>query len=273
MVSSWTHTIPACENILRHNPKVIKQCKRRRSIISLLLHMMHQSRLRALKGLLNCNMSMVFTILCVTNQGKAINSTSILQRKHIFANWFSKQKKLTFGNTQEFKIMSKGKGINFHGSKTDKGYDYWNTILQLLPNYSISDIPPHQIILQSWGKDSTISNYQSLKRLKKHKSSNPTPPPSKPKKKNKIDASQTSATQAFLDNEKANVSSKGTHKGSFSHYLSSQNFTLTPSCTSKATLLIRRPYTFLVTFQTPTHTHLSHHKNINCLLPFHTFPL
>ena len=117
--------------------------------------------------------------------GKDINSTSILQRKHLFANWFSKQKKLTFGNTQEFKIMSKGKGINFHGSKTDKGYDYWNTILQLLPNYSISDIPPHQIILQSWGKDSTISNYQSLKRLKKHKSSNPPPPLSKPKKKQK----------------------------------------------------------------------------------------
>ena len=185
MVSSLTHTIPACENILRQNPKVIKQCKRRRLIISLLLHMMHQSRLRALKGLLNCNMSMVFTILCVTNQAKAINSTSILQRKHLFANWFSMQKKLTFGNTQEFKIMSEGKGINFHGSKTDKGYDYWNTILQLLPNYSISDIPPHQIILQSWGKDSTISNYQSLKRLKKHKSSNPTPPPSKPKKKTK----------------------------------------------------------------------------------------
>ena len=147
--------------------------------------MMHQSRLRALKGLLNCNMSMVFTILCVTNQAKAINSTSILQRKHLFANWFSMQKKLTFGNTQEFKIMSEGKGINFHGSKTDKGYDYWNTILQLHPNYSISDIHPHQIILQSWGKDSTISNYQSLKRLKKHKSSNPTPPPSKPKKKTK----------------------------------------------------------------------------------------
>lgn len=208
--------------------------------------------------------------------GKDINSTSILQRKHLFANWFSKQKKLTFGNTQEFKIMSEGKGINFHGSKTDKGYDYWNTILQLHPNYSISDIPPHQIILQSWEKDSTISNYQSLNRLKKHKSSNPTPPLSKPKKnkttKTKPTHPRHPPPKRFWTMKKQ-TRRKGTHKGSFSHYLSSQNFTLTPLCTSKATLLIRRPYTFLVTFQTPTHTHLSHHKNINCLLPFHTFPL
>ena len=33
---------------------------------------MHQPGLRALKGLFNCSMSLVFTFLCATNQAKAL---------------------------------------------------------------------------------------------------------------------------------------------------------------------------------------------------------
>ena len=67
----WTHSILAYEKILCHNLKVIGQCKKRWSIVSLLLlQRMHQSRLRALKGLFTCNMSLVFTFLCATNQTK-----------------------------------------------------------------------------------------------------------------------------------------------------------------------------------------------------------
>ena len=68
----WTHSIPSYEKILCHSPKVIRQCKKRWSIVSLLLQRMHQSGLRVLKSLLNCNMLLVFTFLWAINQAKAL---------------------------------------------------------------------------------------------------------------------------------------------------------------------------------------------------------
>ena len=73
ILPNGTHFIPTCEKTLCHNLKVIEQCKKKLSIISLLiLHKMHQSRVRTFKGLLNCNMSLVFTFLSVTNHAKAL---------------------------------------------------------------------------------------------------------------------------------------------------------------------------------------------------------
>ena len=58
---------------LCHNFRVIRQCRKRWSTISpLTLYKMHQSKLSALKGLINCNMSLVFTLLYDTNQVKAL---------------------------------------------------------------------------------------------------------------------------------------------------------------------------------------------------------
>ena len=59
---------------LSQGPNIIGQCKNKWSTdSSLLLLRMHQWGLRDLYGLLTCNILMVFTFLCGTNQAKALN--------------------------------------------------------------------------------------------------------------------------------------------------------------------------------------------------------
>ena len=74
ILSDGTHSISTCEKTLCHNAKVIRQWRKRRSIIRLLLHRMHQSRLRTFKGLLNSSMSLICTFLSATNHAKCWKS-------------------------------------------------------------------------------------------------------------------------------------------------------------------------------------------------------
>ena len=88
MLLSWTHTIPAYENSICNNPKVIGQCRDRWSIISPLPpHRMHQSRQKPLKKLLNCNKSSVFTFFNTINQAKVMTLEGTLSFHKKLVRW------------------------------------------------------------------------------------------------------------------------------------------------------------------------------------------
>ena len=72
-------------------------------ISALPLHMMHQSRLRALNDLLNCSMSLVCTFLCATNQAKAMILEETLDFHKNFAGWKGTEfHKLNKANKKDF---------------------------------------------------------------------------------------------------------------------------------------------------------------------------
>ena len=73
---------------------------------------MHQSGLRALKGLLNCSMSLVFTFLCATNHAKALTLEGTLDL----------HKKLVGQNITEYDKTDKAQKNNFT-EKTPKEDD------------------------------------------------------------------------------------------------------------------------------------------------------
>ena len=73
MLLGGTQSILASWNNLCHNPNNTEQWRKRWSTDSLcFMHNLQMSGLRALRGLLNCSKSLVFTFLCATSQTKAL---------------------------------------------------------------------------------------------------------------------------------------------------------------------------------------------------------